>query len=264
MTLIMLRLIIATFLLFIFAIATGKFQKLQLKDLKWFLILAFFEPYIYFVGETYGLTLVDSTTASVIVSTIPLFAPVLAYIVLNEKISRTNALGILISLVGVYFLVYEKNTNLNTNSWGVTLSFVAVFAGICYAITLRKIPLSYSAINIVLYQSLIGLIFFVPTFLITDFHTFQNYEITSRSIVALLLLAVFASVIAFVLFASSIRKLGVAKSNAFVNLIPVFTAIFSWLILDEVLTTNKWLGISIVVFGLYISQWKKNRLKEKI
>lgn len=263
MTLIMLRLIIATFLLFIFNVITGKFQRLQLKDLKWFIVLAFFEPFLYFVGETYGLTLVKSTVASVIVSTIPLFAPIPAYFILKEKISKANILGILISLIGVYFVVYEQNETLNTNLWGVALLFLAVFAGICYAITLREIPLYYSAINIVFYQSLIGLVFFVPTFFVTDFQTYQNYDITFKSVVALVLLAVFASVIAFVLFASTVRKLGVTKSNAFVNLIPVFTAIFSWLILDELLTINKWIGIAIVVVGLYISQWKKNKIKSQ-
>lgn len=263
-TLISLRLLIASVLLLIFAIITGKLQKLQRTDLKWFIILAFFEPYLYFLGETFGLTLVKSTLASVIVSTIPLFAPIFAFLILRERINRANIIGIIISLIGVYFVIRERDSDIIANPWGVALLFLAVFAGICYSITLKKIPLHYSSINIVLYQSVIGLVFFVPTYFLTDFNSIQHYEITKDSLIALLLLAVFASVIAFVLFAGSVRKLGVTKSNAFVNLIPVFTAIFSWIILDELLSVDKWIGILIVVFGLFVSQWRKTKNKEAI
>lgn len=261
MTLITLRLLIATALLYIVLKLTGKLQRIKREDFKWFLLLAFFEPFLYFVGETYGLTLVKSSLASVIVSTIPLFAPILAFIVLREHISRLNILGILISLIGVYFLIHEPNDILKTNLWGVALLFVAVFAGICYAITLRKIPFYYSTINVVLYQSLIGLVFFIPSFLLTDFSSVQNIKITKESIIALVSLSIFASVIAFVLFAGAVRKVGVTRTNAFVNLIPVFTAIFSWIILDEILSAYKWMGISIVVFGLFVSQWGKLKFK---
>lgn len=256
-TLISLRLAIASILLFVVSLATGKFQKIKRKDLKWFILIAFFEPYLYFVGETYGLTLVSSTVASVIISTIPLFAPAFAFLILRERINKANILGIIISLIGVYFVLYEANDRISADMKGVILLFLAVFAGICFSITLRKIPLYYSTINVILYQSFIGLLLFIPTYLFTDFPFTREIIITRESLISLVLLAVFASVFAFVLFASSVRKLGVTKSNAFVNLIPVFTAVFSWIILDEVLTINKWIGISIVIVGLFISQLKE-------
>jgi drug/metabolite transporter (DMT)-like permease len=137
--------------------------------------------------------------------------------------------------------------------------FIAVFSAICYATVLRKIPLHYDNMNVIFYQSLLGLIFFIPTFFLTDYLTIQNIKVSNQSLVALLLLAVFASVIAFVLFAGAVRKVGVTRTNVFINLIPVFTAIFSWLILDEKLTVSKWIGITIVIFGIFISQWGKRR-----
>lgn len=259
MTLITLRLIIASLLLFVVAKASGKFQKLRRKDLKIFLLLAFFEPFLYYVGETYGLTLVDSTLASVIISTIPLFAPVLAFIILRERISWPNILGILVSLVGVFIVIYEPGGGFKANPWGVTLLFLAVFAAICYATTLRKITTYYSTLNVIFYQSFLGLIFFIPTFMLTDFQKIQSLQVTSDSLLALVMLSVFASVVAFILFAGAVRQVGVARTNVFVNLIPVFTAVLSWLILDEIITDSKWLGISIVILGLFVSQWGKMR-----
>ena len=262
MTLITLRLIIASALLFLVAIVSGKFQKLRRKDLKLFLLLAFFEPFLYYVGETYGLTMVESTLAAVIVSTIPLFAPILAFLILRERIGWANIAGIVISLVGVFFVIYQPGGGFSANPWGVALLFLAVFAAICYATTLRKISTYYSTLNVIFYQSLIGLGFFIPTFFMTDFPVVMSIHITNESLVALIMLSVFASVVAFVLFAGAVREVGVTRTNVFVNLIPVFTAILSWFILDEILTVSKWFGILIVVLGLFISQWGKLNMKK--
>jgi drug/metabolite transporter (DMT)-like permease len=264
MTLITLRLIIASVLLFVVGRLTGKFQMVRKKDIKMFLLLALFEPFIYYVGETYGLTLVESTLASVIVSTIPLFAPLLAFVVLGEKISLANILGILVSLTGVFFVIYEPNGGFHANPWGVALLFLAVFAAICYATTLRKISSYYNTLNVIFYQSLFGLLYFIPTFLIVDASKISSMKVSGEALLALFMLSVFASVIAFVLFAWAVRKVGVSRTNVFVNLIPVFTAILAWLILNENITLLKWIGIVVVVGGLFVSQSGKISFNKKI
>jgi len=262
MTLITLRLLIASILLLVVSKLSGNFQKIRPKDLKLFLLLAFFEPFLYYVGETYGLTTVESTLAAVIISTIPLFAPILAFIILRERIKMTTIIGIVVSLIGVFFVIYEPTGGFNANPWGVSLMFMAVFSAICYATVLRKIPTYYNNINVIFYQSLFGLIFFIPTFFLTDYPTIQTLKVTKESFFALVMLSVFASVIAFVLFAGAVRKVGVTRTNVFVNLIPVFTAILSWFILDEILTAYKWLGIVVVVVGLFVSQWGKYKVSK--
>lgn len=263
-TLISLRLIIASVLLYAVLRLSGRFQQMRRKDVKWFLMLAFFEPFLYYVGETYGLTMVQSTLASVIISTIPLFAPVLAYVILRERIGWLNVLGIVVSLGGVFFVIYEPAGGFSANPLGVALLFLAVFAAICYATILRKIPVYYSTQNVIYYQSVLGLVFFIPTFFFTDFSTISSLQMSSDSLTALIMLSVFASVVAFVLFAGAVRQVGVARTNVFVNLIPVFTAIFSWLMLDEILTRLKWLGIIIVVLGLFISQAGKIKFNKRV
>jgi len=264
MMLITLRLLIASLLLFAFLKASGKLQRIKRKDLRWFVLLAFFEPFMYYIGETYGLTMVESTLAAVIVSTIPLFAPVMAFIFLREKMSLPNFLGIIVSLVGVLVVVYDPQGGMNANPWGVALMFFAVFSSISYTTVLRKISTEYTTINVIFYQSLIGLGFFFPTFLITDSDKIASMHISSEAIMALILLAVFASVIAFVLFAGVVREIGVAKTNVFVNLIPVFTALFAWLFLGESITFSKMVGIFVVVAGLFVSQMEgmKSNLKQ--
>lgn len=264
MTIITLRLVIASVLMFAFLSFTGKIQKIKAADFKWFFFLAFFEPYLYFVGETNGLTIVDSTLASVIVSTVPLFAPVFAFILLRERVGWQNIVGIVVSLIGVFFVIYQPGSEISASPKGVALMFLAVFAAICYSILLRRIPVYYSTMNVIFYQNLMGLVFFIPTFLFTDMSSIQTIHVTKDAVVALILLSVFASVIAFILFAGAVRQVGVAKTNVFVNLIPVFTALFSWIFYSEFISMWKWIGILIVIAGLFASQWGKMKFNKKL
>ena len=75
-----------------------------------------------------------------------------------------------------------------------------------------------------------------------------------KSVEALLMLTVFASVIAFVLFAGVVRKIGITKSQVFTNLIPVFTALFSWILFEEMMNRLQWFGVFIVILGVFVSQ----------
>lgn len=258
-TLVTLRLVFASLLLFLFAKITGKVQKIKKEDYKWFFLLALFEPYLYYMGETYGLQYMSATTASVIIATIPLFAPVLAFFMLKERITWTNILGIIVSISGVILVIYVPGSGMEAEFRGVFLMFMAVFAAVFYTATLRRISMHYHTINVILYQSLIGLVFFVPTFFVTDFSQISQLKISWKSLEALIMLSIFASVLAFVLFAWVVRKIGIAKTNVFVNLIPVFTAIFSWLLLKQFLSFTQWTGIVIVVAGLFVSQLGKRK-----
>lgn len=260
-TLITLRLSLASLLLYGFSKITGKFRKLDAGDWKYFLPLAFFEPFLYYIGETYGLTMVKPTLASVIITTIPVFAPFFAFIFLKERFTLINMIGILVSIAGVYLIVSRSHGNENTSIYGIALMFLAVISAIIYGLILRKIPEKYSATNIILYQSVFGLIFFIPTSLMVDLRHFSEYTITLKSVEALLMLTVFASVIAFVLFADVVRKIGITKSQVFTNLIPVFTAIFSWILFKEMMNFLQWFGVFVVILGVSISQgvYKKRK-----
>ncbi len=264
LTLISIRLILASVLLFLFLKITKRFQLIDKSDLKLFFALAFFEPFLYYVGETYGLTMVKPTLASVIVATIPVFAPFFAFVFLKERFTIINILGISVSIFGVYLIVNEAAGSETTSTLGVSLVFLAVLSAIVYGLILRKIPKKYSATNIIFYQSMIGLIFFIPTALFVDAKSYSDITISPKSIEAILMLTIFASVIAFVLFADVVRKIGITKSQVFTNLIPVFTALFSWILFKEILNFWQWIGVFVVILGVFVSQSKLKTKKKNL
>ena len=254
LTLISLRLVFASLILFIILLLSDKLIIPKRDDLKLFLALAFFEPFLYYIGETYGLTMVSPTLASVIIATIPIFAPFFAFAILKERFTSLNLLGIAVSLFGVFLIVNKTNNTGSTSAAGIMLVFLAVLSAVIYGLILRKIPVKFSAANIVLYQNLFGLLYFIPTTLFTDYSKYDGITIHQESLKALLLLTIFASIIAFVLFSDVVRRIGLTKSQVFTNLIPVFTALFSWIFLEELLSTLQWFGIFVVVLGVFVSQ----------
>ncbi len=258
-TVVFFRLLISAVVLFVILKAMKQLNPLRRQDLKWFAILAFFEPFLYFLGESYGLTVVSSTMGAVIISTIPLFAPIADRFFFKARITGLNIIGIVISFSGVLIIILEKDLSLNAPLYGILLVFMAVFAAIGYTVVLKKIPLHYNAVSIITYQNTIGVFYFLPLFLIFDIRDIDINTISSEAVWAIIQLAIFASSIAFIFFTYSIRIIGITKANAFVNLIPVFTAIFAWWLLDEPLTLKKFIGIGVVIGGVLISQIKRKK-----
>ena len=261
LTTILFRLIISTGLLLVFTVLSRKLQKIKAGDLKLFILMAFFEPFLYFMGESYGLLYVSSTVASVIVATIPLFSPIAAWYFYKEKLTRTNLYGLFITFMGVSLVVLDSSFNFTASPLGVSLEFLAVLGAIGYASILKGISHRYNTFTIITYQNLIGAVFFLPFWLGFEMKDFTQVAFNPRAFWAIVKLAIFASTFAFILFTYSVRNMVINKSNIFINIIPVFVAVFAYIILGDELNFHQMIGIAIVISGLFLAQinWKRKK-----
>lgn len=256
------RLTLASIALLAIGLLLRQVQRLQLKDLKLFLTMAFFEPFIYSLCEANGLTMVSSTLAAVIVATIPLFTPLGAFLFFKERISLQNAIGIILSVVGVVLVAYQTGNQAKGSFLGIALMFGAVIAAIGYVISLKKLTQRYNSFSIVTYQSIIAALLMLPVFMATDKLTPAMF--TSEALVPILKLTAFASIIAFLLYAYSLKHFSIAKINVFLNLIPVFTAIAAYFLQGDRFSTINLVGIAVTLAGLYVSQVTLNARKASI
>ncbi len=255
-TVVTIRLFLATLLLLGYQKIFKNVQKLYINDLAKFLLLAFFEPFCYFLGESFGMQYVSSTLASIIIATIPVFAPIFSYIFYKEKLTKYGLTGLFVSVVGVLLIVVDKNLNFNAPIKGILLLLFAVVAAIAYGIVAKKLTFSYNSVTIIKYQNLLGFIYFLPFFIFFDFNHFLSIKPDLRLVINILSLTIFASVLAFILFTKVLKELGINSANIFTNLIPIFTAIFSFFILKEHFNMQKILGIFLVILGVFLSQLK--------
>jgi drug/metabolite transporter (DMT)-like permease len=258
-TIVFIRLCIAAVLLSAYLWITHGFTGVKKGDRKYFLLLAVFEPFLYFLGESFGLTYVSSTVGSVIISTIPVFAVIFAWVFYREKLKLINYIGVIVSFAGVLIFITNGSGTLSMNLKGLALLLLAVVSAVGYNMVLHRLASSYNPVSIVNIQNVIGIILFLPIFLITDFRKLIATGIVAESFTSIVLLAIFASSGAFVLFAYSVRHVGIARANVFTNLIPVFTAVFAFLIIGDRLTLRNATGMAIVIAGLFLSQVEKKK-----
>jgi len=253
-TIVFIRLCIATVFLSTFLWITHGFRGVKKTDRKYFLLLALFEPFLYFLGESFGLTYVSSTVGSVIISTIPVFAVVFAWIFYRERLKLINYAGVVVSFIGVIIFITSGSGSIAMSIKGLSLLFLAVASAVGYNMVLVRLASAYNPVSIVNIQNAIGVVLFLPLFLIFDLKKVIATGIVAESFTTIVLLAIFASSGAFVLFAYSVRHLGISRANIFSNLIPVFTAILAFLIVGDKLTLRNAAGMAVVIAGLFLSQ----------
>ena len=238
-------------------------QRLELRDLPLFLIAGFCQPFLYYLLETFTYDALHSPTiAETLLSTSPLLSPLFAAVLLRERVTRFNILGILISTAGVFALTLAGSHDYAIgNYWGILLAFAAVSAAVIDSIMMRKVPSRYSSLSFIFYAQLISLFFFLPIWFVREGpETICNLQsaISDPEVQVALwsvaYLTVFASVIAFILFCFALRKVGVTQANAFNNIRPAFTALWMFLFFGEHLPFAKWIGILLIIFGLFVCQ----------
>jgi len=250
-----------------------RLQKVAVKDLPYFLLAGLFLPFAYYLLETFTYRALNSPTiAEALLSTSPLFSPVFAALLVRERVTRNNIYGILISTIGMLMLILVGSQTFAIGSyWGVLLAFVSVSAAVIYAVTMRSIPPKYNPLTITFYADMVSLVLFLPIWFLRegpqmlatmDFS--QLTTINSQLSIALFsvgYLAVFASVVAYVFYCYAVRKIGVTEANAFNNIRPAFTAIWMLLFFGEHLPFAKWIGILLIIIGLFVCQKEEKTTK---
>ena len=241
-------------------------QRVEKKDLPLFLFGGLLQPFLYFIFETYTYqSFASPTIAEAMLSTQPILAPIFAWVILREQVTRYNILGIIVSTLGMLLLLLVGSDNFAIgNPWGIFLAILTVSCSVGYSVVLRRIPPQYSPLTIVFYVQSISLVLFYILWggdlllnshfstLISHF-SFLNSQLLP-SLLSVLYLAVLASVTAFILFCYTVRYIGVTRANIFNNIRPVFTALMMWIFFSEQLPLWKWIGIIIIIIGLFISQ----------
>ncbi len=253
-TIVFIRLLFSVILLTTYLIVRKSFMKIKKGDRKLFFMLALFEPFLYFLGESFGLTYVSATVCSVLISTIPVFATIGAWLIFKDKLKIINYAGIILSFIGVLVFILNTDGSITYNLKGLGLLLIAVLSAVGYNLTLSRLVGSYSPVYIVNVQNLIGATLFLPLFLIFDLKNFIGTPLSFNLFLPIIQLAAFASCGAFILFAYSVKKIGIIKANVFTNVIPIFTALFSFILLGEKLTVQNIAGMFIVIAGLFMSQ----------
>ncbi len=251
--LITIRLAIASLVMLPALALTRRLQRIRKQDIKWFLLLALCEPFIYHLCETSGVQLVSGSLASVVIATIPLFVPFGMWIAYRQRIRLPLIIGVVLSLTGV-FIMLMGGEGLTGNFKGLLFLSGAVIIAVVYTLLLVKVVDKYHPLVVTTWQNVIGLAYFLPLTFAFDSSALPLLSWSPKMLLLLLVLGLFCSTLAYAGYNYGVRNLGASEACIFNNAIPIFSLIAALLIGQETFSWGKLAGMCIVIAGVVISQ----------
>ena len=231
-----------------------KLQPVARSDYKDFLLLAFFEPFLYFIGEDFGLKYVDASYAAVIIALIPIVISITMYFAERTPVRWEFVVGTLVSVAGVLMLTMTPDGQMSFSLKGTLLLSLAVLSAAGYSVLLTRLLRKYSPATVTTWQNFIAIPMFLPFVLIFDVRHWGSLTWDASAVFSLVCLALLCSAGAYMLYSYSVKQLTVTKTSIFTNLIPIVTLLAAAAIGQEVFTQTKFWGILVIVAGVTFSQ----------
>jgi len=242
-----------TFLcLIIFKVIKINFKKSMIKYL---ILCGLFQPVIYFIGETYGLNLLGSGEAGLMIAMIPIFVVIFSAIFLKEYPTKVQYLFIFISILGVVIVQFRQFTNQN-QLLGFIFLFIAVIAASFFNITSRYISKTTAPITSTFFMTTIGAITFNLLYMIEllikdDLSIYITSLAHIELIIPILYLSVVASLGGFFLVNTTLKHLPAHVSSIYTNISTVIAMLAGVIFLNESLTIYHYIGGLLIILGVY-------------
>lgn len=225
-------------------------------DWKWLAAMVLCEPCLYFIFEGYALKYTSASQAGMLVSTMPVFVGLGAWIVLKEKLAPIVWAGCILAIAGVVWLNIGAVADAHAPRpiLGNSLELIAMLFGGGYAVCVRRLSANYSAVFLTSMQVWGGFIFFLPGLLLPGAGI--PWEAPLAAWLSVIYMGLFMSFGAYSLYNFSLKRMPAGKVSVYLNLIPVFTLAMGMIILGERLTPMQYAASAIVLLGVIVSQRK--------
>ncbi len=259
-----LRFLIAYIILFIIAKVRKDNIKIAFKDRLIMILMGLSGVTLYFLFENYGMQFTSAANASLIIATVPIFTVILNKFILKDKISELAIVGIIISLIGIYILIFGFRIVFDINLRGDAVMFLSVFSWVGYTYLAKKVKSHYNIITVTKELTLYGTIFFIP-FVIYEViknPTFIN-NFNTQSIIALLYLSIVCSALAYLMWNKALKDEDSHLVNSFIYIIPLFSIITESLYLRTLPSLKIYISALLVVSGLFLTHNNRRSLRKK-
>ena len=209
-------------------------------------------------------TAVHYTTAinAVLVNSfVPILILLVSLIIYREKPIINQISGIIISTLGIMIIMVRGSVDGILNfkfNLGDILVFIAALTWALYTVLLKSLPKEIHPLSFLQCIIILGLLYMFP-FYILEYSIKGGFELNSKTIVSIGYVAIFASVVAFIFWNRAVRDLGANRAGPFIHLMPVFGTILAIIFLGEKLYFFHLIGISLVFFGILLTNKKVKR-----
>ena len=211
---------------------------------------------IYFIAENTALEYTLVSNVSLITAISPLLTTFLiGMIYKSERPSKGIYIGSIVALMGVACVIFNSSFVVKMNPIGDLLSFAAALSWAVYSLVLRKLNALYSIMLISRKTFFYGVLTALPYMLTEPQITSPTVLLQADVWPHMLFLGVFASMIAYVIWAQSVKHLGAITASNYIYLQPIVTLIASVIILSETITIVGYLGCALILGGLWLGDY---------
>ena len=211
---------------------------------------------VYQLLFVYGMSLTTAANSSLLLATAPIWVAMLGYLLHIERISRVTWYGILLSFCGILILILGGGGRVDLGGATMLGDILLLGCAIVWAVhTTASKPLlaRYSPLKMTSWAMLAGtiplVIISIPAVREQDWAA-----ITPVGWIAFLFSTLLSVVVGYLIWYTSVQRVGNARTAVYSNLTPVFAIIFAWIILDSTLKPLQLVGGAVVLAGLILTR----------
>ena len=208
-----------------------------------------------------GLNYTTAMNGVILNSFIPVMIIALSWVFLHQRLAHLQLLGVAVSLSGVLAILsqgsFETLARLEVNR-GDVFVILSMLLWSIYTICLRWKPAGLNMLTFLFVIAVIGDSAILPLYL-AESAMGSPMSFTPTSIVALLSVALFSSVLAYIFWNRGVEQVGASVAGLFVHLMPVFGTVLAWLFLDEQLHAYHLAGIALILSGIFVASRAASR-----
>ncbi len=206
-----------------------------------------------------GLTSTTVINALLIISTTPVLIILFNRILYNVDTNFYQMLGIIISLVGVSYVVVKGDyQNIFKSDFysGDLFILLAVISWSLYSIFLKKNETGVSGFSFLYISFAFTVLLLLPVYFY-DLLILGNFLIiNNESLLVIGYTGIFPSIFSYICWNTGVALIGANKSGPFLHLMPIFGGILAFLVFQETLHIYHYTGIVSVIVGIIITNKK--------
>lgn len=202
-----------------------------------------------------GMQTTTATNGVILNSFIPVMIVALSWVILGQRLSGVQLLGVGVSLSGVLAILSQGSVEvlatfrINRGDLFVVLS---MFLWSIYTVCLRWRPEGLHMLTFLFVIACIGDAFMLP-FYVGEVALGHVMTFTWINVAALVSAGLFSSVLAYIFWNRGVAQVGASVAGLFIHLVPVFGIVLAGLFLDEHMQGFHVAGIALILAGIYIT-----------
>ena len=228
------------------------------QNIGFFIILGITSITIFNSTVYYSLYYMQVISGVLMISTIPVWIMFISSILGIEKTNKYQILGVILSLLGVLFIITKSDLNLIKNldfNRGDLIMATGMFAWALYSALLKKKTYEISQITLLEVVIITGLIFLIPIYIL-EMNFGKQIVLGKPFILTLSYVVIFPGLASFFFWIKGIGIIGANRAGVFLHLMPVFGAIMAIILFDEKFMIYHILGAIFIFAGITLSNKK--------